>query len=108
MCFIVYSIYISELTLALKYCNKSFKRPQDLKKHEKTHLEEQQQLQGTTTRATQHPLTPPTTDESKGHHSRQSSAQLLQQNYPAAGIFPMSPAPTMMNSPPHSTISDGK
>lgn len=73
-------------------------------------------MQGTARASTQqHPLTPPSIDESKGTHSRQSSAQLLQQQqYPtttsstAGGFFPMSPAPTMMNSPPHSTISDGK
>lgn len=79
-------------------CAKSFKRPQDLKKHEKTHTQEHQatlRSRQTTTRAPRanhHPLTPP-----QNPYSSRSASVASDGSYSTSGPL----------SPPHSMTSDG-
>ncbi|KAG2186851.1 hypothetical protein INT44_003078 [Umbelopsis vinacea] len=79
-------------------CQKSFKRPQDLKKHEKTHTQEHQatlrsrQTTARATRANHHPLTPP-----QNPYSSRSPSVASDGSYSTSGPL----------SPPHSMTSDG-
>ncbi|KAK4509654.1 uncharacterized protein ATC70_006956 [Mucor velutinosus] len=72
-----------------QFCSKSFKRPQDLKKHEKIHSEQHISTLRCHHRNQQHqPLTPPNST----HHSSRDVSPVLSDNHPI--------------SPPTSTYSD--
>lgn len=71
-----------------QFCSKSFKRPQDLKKHEKIHSEQHISTLRCHHRNQQQPLTPP----SSTHHSSRDVSPVLSDNHPI--------------SPPTSTYSD--
>ncbi|CEP13848.1 hypothetical protein [Parasitella parasitica] len=70
-----------------QFCSKSFKRPQDLKKHEKIHSEQHISSLRCNHR-NQQPLTPPNST----HHSSRDVSPILSNNHPI--------------SPPASTFSD--
>ncbi|ORX53546.1 hypothetical protein DM01DRAFT_1046283 [Hesseltinella vesiculosa] len=73
-----------------RYCEKSFKRPQDMKKHEKTHTEEERQVE--------HPLTPPQKSMLDDTQSTYSSTSNLTDR--------LTPHHAPI-SPPQSTYSEG-
>ncbi|KAI9493491.1 hypothetical protein BDB00DRAFT_872374 [Zychaea mexicana] len=82
------------------FCNKSFKRPQDLKKHEKIHSEEHvSSLRSNQARQEQqHPMTPPDIALSPASSSSSSTEPHLQHPSPPSRNTPI--------SPPQSTYSE--
>lgn len=83
-------LFLIDVLLLSQLCDKSFKRPQDLKKHGKTHMQEK-----TSTTAPGHtPLAP-----QQQHHNSYLG--------PLYQTIPLSPPPSVTHSPSPSAASDG-
>ncbi|KAF9108667.1 hypothetical protein BGX27_008267 [Mortierella sp. AM989] len=112
-------VHVPSKPHACEFCKKGFKRPQDLKKHEKTHHDDDTTvISNTTTSSSGHlhpgnrglalPLTPPTAlDRSPSVTSPTSMSSTL-----SPYSLPLSPADTLeswnpgLSSPSYSTSSD--